>query len=222
MKAILDRLLGLFRQGWPATPANDVEYDALDDMRSYVRRDVASGFYDRAQILQNAENAFEGELDVDLLRKEAVITVDHALAAHIADQVNWPAVTDCDRLDAAFADLEAEGIVARQNFSCCGSCGAAEIWDEADALEETGKPVDGYAFYHMQDTESAADGYGLYLNYGAAEDGEEAAVAIGHRIVRQLENHGLKTDWDGSIRKRIGLSLDWKRRQHEVASKSLH
>lgn len=222
MKAILDRLLGLFRQKPPPAVANDVEYDALDDMRIYVRRDVASGFYDRAQILQNAEDAFEGELDIDILRQAAAVATDEALAEHLTDQSNWPAITDCDRLDAAFAGLEAEGIVARQNFTCCGTCGAAEIWDEAKALEEMGKPVEGYAFYHMQDTESAADGGGLYLNYGSAEDGDVASTAIGRRIVRQLESHGLKTDWNGDIRQRIGLSLDWKRRRNQVASSSLH
>lgn len=222
MKAILDRLLGLFRQTAPAAAANDVEYDALHDLRSYIRRDVTSGFYDRAQILQNAQDAFEGELDPSTLRKEAAVAVDQALAEHLADQSNWPPITDCDRLDAAFADLEAEGIVARQNFSCCGNCGSSEIWDEAKVLEEAGKSIAGYAFYHMQDTESAAGGDGLYLNYGAAEDGDDASVEIGHRIVRQLERHGLKTRWNGDIRQRIGLSLDWKRRRQEVPSKALH
>lgn len=222
VKAILDRLLGLFRQNPPPAAANDVAYDALDDMRSYVRRDVASGFYDRAQILQNAEDAFEGELDVDVLRKEAAVAVDHALAEYLADQSSWPAMTDCDRLDAAFADLEAEGIVARQNFTCCGTCGAAEIWDEAKVLMEMGQPVAGYAFYHMQDTERAVEGDGVYLNYGAADGSDEAAVAVGHRIVRQLENHGLTTEWNGSVTQRIALSLDWKRRRQNVASQSLH
>ena len=28
--------------------------------------------------------------------------------------------------------LEAEGVIARQNFTCCGSCGAIEIWDEIE------------------------------------------------------------------------------------------
>ena len=222
MKAMLERLLGLFRQDRPANAANDAKYDALDDMRSYVRRDVASAFYDRAQILQNAEDAFEGELDAGVLRKEAAIAVDQALAEHLADQSTWPLITDCDRLDAAFADLEAEGIVARQNFTCCGTCGAAEIWDEAKALEDLGTPVEGYAFYHMQDTEGAVEGDGVYLNYGGADGSDEAAVAVGRRIVRQLEAHGLTTEWNGDIRQRIALSLDWKRRRADLASKALH
>lgn len=221
MKAILDRLFGLFRSA-PVPPANDVEYDALDDMRSYIRRDVASGFYDRTQIVQNAKDAFDGELDADHLSREAAIVTDQALAEQLVAQAHWPSVTDCDRLDAAFAELEAEGIVARQNFTCCGTCGAAEIWDEAKALEDAGKAVEGYTFYHMQDTESAADGDGLYLNYGAAEGTDDASVEIGHRIVDRLEGHGLKPQWDGSIRTRIQVPLEWKRRRQEAASKAIH
>ena len=37
------------------------------------------------------------------------------------------------RVDEALAALEAEGVISRQNFSCCGSCGSSEIWDEIAA-----------------------------------------------------------------------------------------
>lgn len=212
MKSVLDRILGLFRTAPPASAANDAEYDPAQALREYVERDVAAGFYNEAQILQNAEDAFGDEIDPITLNTKAKSALESALAARALEQLSWPEVTDCDRLDAAFADLEAEQIVARQNFSCCGTCGSYEIWDEAKAEEAKGKSVRGYAFYHMQDTESAVEGDGVYLNYGAAADGEHAAVEIGHRIVRQLEQHGLRTNWDGTLNKRIHVALDWKRR----------
>lgn len=53
------------------------------------------------------------------------------------------------------------------------------------------------------------------LNYGACEEGEDAALAIANDIVTQLEAHGLRTDWNGSWSQRIGVSLDWKRRRQE-------
>ncbi len=138
--------------------------------------------------------------------------IDDVIARHRAEQASWPEITDCDRLDAAFRTLEEKGIVARQHFSCCGTCGSAEIWDEMDAADRAGLPSRGYAFFHMQDTESAVEGRGLYLNYGAKEEGESAAVGIGHEIQQELERHGLTTNWDGQHARRIGLSLDWKRR----------
>ena len=59
----------------------------------------------------------------------------------------------------------------------------------------------------------AVEGGGLYLNYGACEEGEAAAVAIGHRIVAALEDQGLATDWDGRLEQRIGVALVWKKRR---------
>ena len=116
-------------------------------------------------------------------------------------------------LDAAFAALEDEGIVARHHFTCCGTCGVAEIGDEIDAALARGVPVTGYTFYHMQDTESAVAGGRLYLNYGSLEDVERSCVGVGRRIVEVLQASGLQTGWDGSLSKRIGVALDWKRRR---------
>jgi Domain of unknown function (DUF6891) len=49
-------------------------------------------------------------------------------------------VTDADRVGAAFAALEAGGIVTRTNFTCCQNCGYTEIRHETVSLE-TGRLV---------------------------------------------------------------------------------
>jgi hypothetical protein len=72
--------------------------------------------------------------------------------------------------------------------------------------------VRGYTFYHMQGTESAAEGYGLYLHYGAVEEGKGPALKVGNEILDALQRHGLKTEWDGTHSKCIGVQMDWKRR----------
>jgi hypothetical protein len=151
--------------------------------------------------------------DAAILRPHARRMVREILDMHLREQASWPIPTDCDRLDAAFAALEQAGIVCRQHFSCCGTCGVSEIWEEMDTARDTGLDVRGYAFYHVQDTESAVEGYGLYLNYGAVEDGEAPALAIAHEIVAALEQHRLRVHWDGQWSRRIGVALDWKRRR---------
>lgn len=213
MTSLFDRIFGRHRAE-PAVAAPEPEAaDQLDWLRDQIRRDVAAGFYDEDTILTNATDAFEEDLDPALLRHEAQRFLREAMAEHEAAQAGWPVLTDCDRLDDAFAALEATGVIARQNFTCCGTCGSTEIWDEVDAVAKAGRPTRGYAFYHMQDTERAAEGDGLYLNYGACEDGEDAALAVANDIVTQLEAHGLRTEWNGSWNQRIGVSLDWKRRR---------
>lgn len=202
--------------GKPGVPAQDniaADHDPLTALHEQVRRDVASGFYDEDAILTNAHDAFEEELPKEVLRREASATLRQALADHQAAEAGWPEITDCDRLDAAFAALEAKGVVSRQNFTCCGTCGSTEIWDEIDDAQDSGRPIHGYAFFHMQDTEAAVDGYGLYLNYGACDQDEEAALTIGHAIVDELEAHGLQTGWDGSWNQRIQVSLNWQKRR---------
>jgi len=195
-----------------ATEAKDPQ-KTIGELRSSIERDVAAGFATPDEIVRSAVDAFSDELEPSVLRPIAQKHVTEALAKHIEAQAKWPAVTECDQLDRAFADLEERGIVARQNFADCGTCGVAEIADEIDAARKSGRKVRGYAFYHMQDTENAVDGHGLYLNYGSVDKGEKPALETANEIVQTLKLRGLDTRWDGSWNTRIGIKLDWKRRR---------
>jgi hypothetical protein len=185
---------------------------ALQDLRDFINREVASGFRTKDEIIDSASEYLGDDYDPDELRPYAISITHEIWDEHLAKQRTWPAQTDCDRLDAAFADLEKNGIVARQDFSCCTNCGSTEIWDEMEKTARTGIKVRGYTFYHMQDTERAAEGDGVYLAYGSTIEGAEPAVQIAREIVATLHRYHLKTDWDGTYEKRIGVTLDWKRR----------
>ncbi len=187
-------------------------HSALDALHGYIRRHVAAGYLTADEIARYACEVFADELDPAVLRHHAARYTREAVAEHRAEQATWPPVTDNDRLDAAFAALERAGIVCRQNFSCCGTCGAAEIWEEMAAVEESGAPVIGYAFFHIQDTEAAVEGDGLYLSYGSVVEGPDAAEAVGRAVVEALEAKGLTTVWDGHWSRRIFVQIDWRRR----------
>ena len=187
--------------------------DMLDELREHVRNDLRMGFRPADEIAESVMDLVETDdpdevLSVveDLVRAEA--------EALRREQAGWPAVTDCDRLNLAFQELQRRGIVARHNFSCCMNCGSKEIWGEVDDAAQAGMPVRGYAFYHEQDTARAAEGGGLFLAYGASEDGAEAAV--GHEVAAVLHAQGLATEWDGSADKRIQVPMDWKRRRDDL------
>ncbi|NJO81928.1 MAG: hypothetical protein HC828_03505 [Blastochloris sp.] len=185
----------------------------LDDLFATIRQFLRAGFESPDTIVALAIEQYADATDPTLLRPHARRMTQELLRDLLAEQAIWPAITDCDRLDMAFAQLQATGIVCRQDFSCCGTCGAYEIWDEIATVEDGGGVVHGYAFYHTQDTESALEGYGLYLNYGARLKGEVAALAVAAEIVAALQQHGLTVDWNGSWDRRIGVTLDWKRRR---------
>jgi len=206
--SFLSRLFGRA----PAAPEPERPAETgLEDLRAWIRADVFAGFADEDVILRQAGDSFEGEIDPAVVRREAPAMLREALAEYARASADWPAVTDCDRLDAAFAALEEGGIVARQNFACCMSCGSAEIWDEMEG--EGTVPVRGYTFYHEQDTEAAVEGNGVYLAYGAVEEGEAASLVVAREVVARLEAAGLSPEWNGSIDRRIAVPLNWKRRR---------
>ncbi len=195
--------------------------ESLAEARQFVDMLVAGGFVGEDDIVESAvgslsdwlKDSESGTVEESQLWEAARAMVGEALAHHQAEQANWPAVTDCDRLDAAFEELGRDGIVCRPDFSCCGTCGAIEILDEMEAAERQGLPVRGYTFYHQQDTEHAVEGDGICLNYGSTDEGDAAAVAIGHEVVHALRRHGLTVEWNGDISKRIEVGMDWKRRR---------
>jgi hypothetical protein len=186
---------------------------ALEEMASYAQQEVAAGFRSEEEIRASIVDILADTYPVAELSPHAARITLEALDRHLREQATWPAETDCDRLDAAFADLERAGIVARQDFSCCGTCGAGEIWGEMEKVGRQGVDVRGYAFYHMQDTENAVEGSGLYLNYGAVHEGKDAALAVAREIVAAIQHRGLNVVWDGSWRNRVFIEMDWKRRR---------
>ncbi|MGV8038754.1 MAG: hypothetical protein AB2L07_01255 [Thermoanaerobaculaceae bacterium] len=200
---------------FPATPQPDplpTPAEALADLLAFARLRVAAGFDSRAAISDAAHEMAEDEYPSLDLGAHIPAIVDQALSEHAAEEASWTTVTDCDRLDTAFRLMEERGVVARQNFACCQTCGHAEIGDEISKTQALRKVV-GYTFYHMQDTDRAAEGGGLYLAYGSLADTKEHALAVGNTVVACLREAGLQPIWDNDAAKRIYVPLDWKRRR---------
>jgi hypothetical protein len=184
-----------------------------EEIRAYVQTDVRAGFYSDAEIVDAVVEVLNDDYREEAVREAATRILTEERKRLADEQRGWPAITDCDRLDGAFDALEGNGVVARQNFTDCGTCGAAEIWAEIETARNSGWSARGYVFFHQQDTEDAANGYGLCLSYGATEEGEQAALAVANEIVSTLRAHGLPTDWNGTWSKRICVPLKWQRRQ---------
>ncbi len=189
----------------------------VDEMRQYILQQVSAGFLDANEVEQAAIDGFlydldDKQLEPALLERIAGVETDKAFAAQLDAQRQWPAVTDCDRLDRAFAGLNRSGIVARQNFACCTNCGHAEIGAEIEDAEKIGTKVIGYTFFHFQDTDRAVAHGDLYLAYGDLAGDQNAGVRIGQTIVEALRRHGLAVEWNGSFDKAILVKLKWQRR----------
>ncbi|WP_417388544.1 DUF6891 domain-containing protein [Gimesia sp.] len=173
---------------------------------------VRSGLYDKADLMRVfcEEMYAPGDLDETLVSA----AIDERLAAHRAAQKNWPAVTDCDRLDQAFDRMEKRGLITIQNAGNTQTDGH-EIFQVY--LEEHPQPetVIGYCFYHNQDLERVVDGLPLYLAFGPVDskDEETKGVEIGNIVREELERGGLEVEWQGTFNDRLRVpGMVWQKR----------
>jgi hypothetical protein len=201
--------------------------DERDDLKMWARMHVRGGYEpleEIEEILLDYAQDFRSPLTERDRQIEVRNALVHAVSALVQDQDKWPILTDFDRLELAFDKLEEEDIVARQNFTCCGTCGAAEIGAEMDDFADiSGREAKGYVFFHQQDTESAVESGSLYISYGGADPSgpPEDSIAIGQRLLEVLQSVGLKPIWDGKINHRVGLAIDWKRRWEGAVPKPI-
>lgn len=187
--------------------------EAIEDLRKFIAQRVQEGFESPHEIVENARHwAFEKHGREDLQGEIKRLTGE-LLASHRAEQAGWGPTTDCDRLDEAFATLNRQGIVARQDFSCCNNCGFAEIWDQVQEAEKQ-QPVEGYVFYHLQCTERAIKTGQLLMAYGCVEEDPDAFQRVGNQIVSELRRVGLNASWGGTDGHPIVVEgIVWRRRR---------
>ncbi|MFF4254811.1 DUF6891 domain-containing protein [Streptomyces sp. NPDC001663] len=184
-------------------PALDPE--AAVRTEGYVRELLADGYLGIDEMVRETVYLMEDGLSSAQARE----VVERLWLERLDEQEGWTGPTDPDRLERAFAALEGDGVVARENFTCCRSCGMTEIGAEADGKEG----ARGFVFFHHQGTRSAAEGHGLTLYYGGFDESAETTTAVGHTVVAALASAGLSAMWDGNPDKAIEVTpLTWRKR----------
>ncbi|MFJ3877930.1 DUF6891 domain-containing protein [Streptomyces sp. NPDC090077] len=183
--------------------APEVEEELGEAVRGWLR----CGYGDRAVLTEDAEEYLVSGDERPVSRAQAAQLVDRLWRERVAEQAGWTGETDPERLARAFGALDASGITARENFTCCRTCGLGEIHAEAE------EGARGFVFFHSQCTEGAADGGDLWLLYGGFEPDEELTASVGREVVAALDGEGLSWAWDGSAHDAIRVTgLDWRKR----------
>lgn len=189
-------------------------------LRAFTWERVLAGDADLDSYLEWACDEFPEHEEQTL--RHVFATVCEARRAQIA---SWPPQLRATALMTAFTELAEIGIVARGNFSCCGTCGSSEIWDERD----DSRTWRGYVYFHAQDAERIPAERATYLGYGVFLDAylpesEWNALSDGAkdltytRLVTELmaeattvfERHGIEVEWTGDLAVRILVkNVDW-------------
>ncbi|MFD8594207.1 DUF6891 domain-containing protein [Kitasatospora sp. NPDC059646] len=172
-----------------------------------VRGLLRGGYATRREAAELAADHLVRDGASPVTQAQAEQLADRLWLERVAEQRTWVGRTDPERLTGAFAALEARGITARENFTCCHGCGQAEIGAEAAPDSR------GFVYFHSQGTDHAAAGHGLSLYYGGFDGSEDTTAAIGREVVAALEDAGLTVRWNGSPSQAIEIvELDWRRR----------
>ena len=120
------------------------------------------------------------------------------------------------RLNTAFAAFRAVGLVARQNFSCCGGCAgyelATHVGEKVKKDERNRSKIKGVVSYNRQDTERLNESGSVWLSYGQVDSTEVGPVGlptvqVGRMIVEVLEALSIPYEWDGDGDTRIKVCL---------------
>ncbi|THA50574.1 hypothetical protein [Streptomyces sp. A1136] len=191
----------------PDVPPLDLREDEREELEKRVREVLRGGYTSRAELAELAEEYLVTADHRPVSREQAQAMADRLWLEQVAEQAEWQGETDPERLTRAFTALQDAGITARENFTCCRSCGQSEIGGEG------GPDARGFVYFHTQCTDSAAAGHGLMLLYGGFDGSSETTAAIGHEVVAALEAVGLHSEWDHDPDRAITVTpLDWRRR----------
>ncbi|WP_406329331.1 DUF6891 domain-containing protein [Streptomyces sp. NBC_00203] len=181
--------------------------DIREEVEERVRGLLRCGYDDRARLTEDAEDFLVDGDHRPVSKPQARQIVDRLWLERLAEQATWEGVTEPERLTEVFEALDAVGITARENFTCCRTCGTAEI------AGERREDARGFVYFHSQCTESAAAGHGLTLLYGGFDGSAETTAAVGREVVAALTAAGLSTEWDGSADSAITMTpLTWHKR----------
>jgi hypothetical protein len=186
--------------------------DAVERLRAFARVQVRSGFLDDDAVRDEVREAAREDLsrgeDAEAMAAEVT---DAEITALLSEQATWPETTDVDRLEEAFAELEAQGVVV---LRACN-----DHWDATAALtrlDEAGERVPGVLFFTHTDVWHAVDHGMLELNLW---HGDTANVAVGDDLLRlvlqTLGGYGLPAVFDEG---RIETTLTWQRRRPDATA----
>lgn len=194
-----------------------------EDTRARIHDLVWCGFHPDADVAWMITDEY---LDPDELTAEDRAWVKAEAARACAEkreaEAGWPERTEYDRLEAVFAQLRSEHIIALHRAGNTLADGHDDVREAWRAAGRAASGIRGCCFYHAQDLDNAVRSGRLYLAFSGGmipevERREANTVAVGQRIVELLQAAGFGANWSGNINERIEADLgQWRKRGPSV------
>lgn len=174
-----------------------------DELRDFARLQVRSGLLDDAGVLREVREAVAAEMPHQEAEVLARAWIAAARQEQAAAQASWPAVTDHDRLQAAFRECEEHDLPVLQ--------GVEDHWRATAELERRdASSLRGILWFTQPDVWHAIDHGMLEVNLwhpttANAAPGDHLLDAV----LSCFGRHGLEAHFDEG---RIEVAAHWQRR----------
>jgi hypothetical protein len=196
---------------------NQVPTELQSQIQDLVALEVKGGFGDRDEIIERVLETLEMDIDdfdPDDFEPMVAESTDEHLKAYQLEQATWTEPTDCDRLDAVFAELEEAGLLVGQNYGETQDDAIADLSEVFDEHPDT-DDLRGYVFYTHQDLERVIESGTLALGFGMANDDGPDAIEVGKIIAEAFKQAGFQVKWNGKLSARIEVTqIEWKKRRN--------
>lgn len=188
------------------------ESETLSYAKAVAEWKVKSGFWRFRDIITDIADLIEDE-DSEITaidaRAKAREIVNPLWQTQLRAQATWPEGEDTvsEKLECAFDTLEYDRkILARMNYTCCRTCGVAEIGGDRN------EDAEGYVFFHEQGTEGLVSSGRVFLYFGAFTESKGENEAIGRAVVESLREEGLSVEWTGDLNTAIEVDCgEWRK-----------
>lgn len=200
----------------------DIPEDIQEEIVDYVWEAIVCGEFDLDNLVEMALDSVEEEYE--LSEENAELIVESLLECRRKQTAELKASGKLDtiRLNAAFEELEEKNVLALQNFTCCGTCGAAEAYE---MMHEEDNWI-AYIYFHEQDTERLIEDNETYLGYGVRWDKicseeefnrmsekerddtyEAECIKLAEEILKPVfAKHDIEFTWDNNLHTRMHIA----------------
>lgn len=168
------------------------------------------------------ESVKDAALDIGEEVTPAKSILDDEISSLKSEQLNWPDVTDNDRLNAAFLELSKIGYYTGGGMVDDVGTAISEARNATKEANKQNNTSPGYVFYTDESAEDAILGHPVEFWYGRTERKvpNSEYLKIAQDLNSALQRQGFETNWDGSESSQVSITIDWKVRWDEARMQS--